>query len=114
MKTDKNNRWIISQESVSLFSDPTIEIIDKYHKIFTEKLSTNITFSSKTKKFNLREYYNIIKKINIECTKELKMLEVKELKKNHNKFLKENKRAVKIAIKKNKKILEDVGFINTK
>ena len=76
----KNTTFKFFMNELGLFNEAALEIIDKYHKIFTEELSTNITFSSKTKKFNLREYYNIIKKINIECTKELKMLEVKELK----------------------------------
>ena len=74
----KNKTFKFFMNELGLFNEAALEIIDKYHKIFTEELSTNITFSSKTKKFNLREYYNIIKKINIECTKELKMLEVKE------------------------------------
>lgn len=88
----KNTTFKFFMNELGLFNEAALEIIDKYHKIFTEELSTNITFSSKTKKFNLREYYNIIKKINIECTKELKMLEVKELKDK---------------VKKNKKTFEE-------
>ena len=85
MKT-YNTRFDVLQVGFKVSDNlAAVEIVDKYYKIFITKLSTNITYNPKTKKFSLREYFNIIKKINIELKKELKMLEVKDVKVKNNK-----------------------------
>ena len=58
-------------EFEKIINPEVLSIIDKYHKHFTTELSMNITFNVKSLKFNLEDYFKILKKINIEFQKEL-------------------------------------------
>ena len=58
-------------EFEKIINPEVLSIIDKYHKHFTTELSINITFNVKSLKFNLEDYFKILKKINIEFQKEL-------------------------------------------
>ena len=58
------------REFEKIMNEEVLDLIDKYHKHFTTELSMNITFNVKTLKFNLEDYFKILKKINIEFQKE--------------------------------------------
>tara|TARA_R110002020_G_scaffold106906_2_gene248543 strand:+ start:2835 stop:3050 length:216 start_codon:yes stop_codon:yes gene_type:complete len=58
-------------EFENIINPEVLDLIDKYHKHFTNELSMNITVNVKTLKFNIGDYFNILKKINIDFQKEL-------------------------------------------
>jgi hypothetical protein len=58
-------------EFENLLNKETLDIIIKHHKIFTKDLSLDITFNIKTKKFNVPNYYEIMKNSNLALQKKL-------------------------------------------
>ena len=58
-------------ELENIVNPNVLDLIDKYHKHLATDLSMNIQFGMKNMKFNLMEFYKIIKRINIEFQKEL-------------------------------------------
>ena len=58
-------------EFENIINPEVLDVIDKYHKHLATELSMNITVNVKTLKFNIGDYFNILKKINIDFQKEL-------------------------------------------
>ena len=61
-------------EFEKIVNPEVLNLIDEYHKAFSTELSMNINFNMKNFKFNLPDFYRIIKEINIDFRKELEDL----------------------------------------